>query len=320
MISPAIRCLKQQLSSTIHLVCKTEYSATVMHNPHIDKVYTLGSNWPHLMGQLKSEQYDLIIDLHKTMRSFRMRTGLKAPAISFDKKSLSHRLHMVLPAFDLAGEHVIHRIFAGLKDLRLVDDEIGMEVYIDDATEQIIERRLNDLNMQQGYTVIALGGSHPTKRVPAALAAEYISASQEHIILLGGKDTIDEAREVMDRASRYVHNGVGQYSLLESFAIVKRCGHIITGDTGLMHFAAAADRNMVVVYGSTSPAFGMYPYYGKHASGRAHYLCPDQLGCWPCSKAGRPTCPKKHMNCLHQWKAEEIISKINKEPKRNSQA
>ena len=320
MISPAIRCLKLQLKSTIHIVCKLAYSPTVVHNPHIDKVYTLDSNWNHVMEQLKSERYDLIIDLHKTIRSYRMRMGLKAPVISIHKSTIQHRLHMMVRSVDVDPRHFVHEIFAGLEDLRLVDDGLGMEVFLDEASEQKIKLQLAEINVVRDYSVIALGGSHETKRVPAALAADYINSSQENIILLGGKDAINAGREVMVRINRYVHNGIGLYTLLESFAIIKNCQRIITGDTGMMHYAASADKDIVVVYGCTSPVFGMFPYFSDHSTATSDYLQAKELSCWPCSKAGRPTCPKKHMKCLRQWRAEDIISKINKEPVRNSNA
>jgi len=311
MITPALRCLKIQLHSTLHVICKDQYAPVLMHNPHIEKIHTLQEDWKGMIGQLKNEGYDLLIDLQKTMRSYRMRGALNIPTISYNKSTVEHKLYLMLPSYDFEVIHFIDRVFSSLKALTVYNDGKGMEVKLDDASEQKVANIIKEINLIDGYTAVVIGGSHVTKRVPSDLISDYINSTSENIVLLGGKDSLNESRLIMSQLNRYVHNGVGQYSLLESFTFIKNSDLVITGDTGMMHYAASENKEMIVIYGSTSPVFGMYPYYRDEVSGTAKYLKSKQLSCWPCSKAGRPSCPKSHMNCLNQWTAQDIISLIN---------
>ena len=65
-------------------------------------------------------------------------------------------------------------------------------------------------------------------------------------------------------------------------ASIEQAQKIICNDTGLMHIAAAFQKEIHLLWGNTIPAFGMGPYASNNAY---HYEVPD-LNCRPCSKIG----------------------------------
>ena len=134
------------------------------------------------------------------------------------------------------------------------------------------------------------------------------------IVLLGGNQEIQkaEAIETIIKATegiKNIVNLVGKCSLLESAAIVKHAKVVLTGDTGLMHIAAAFHKPIISIWGNTVPEFGMYPYYPQGMD-LNKTIEVKNLPCRPCSKIGYNDCPKGHFKCIEQLEVAEIIATI----------
>ena len=78
LTTPIIRCAKIQLIGTqIHFVTKDQFKNVIINNPYIDKLFTFKNDVSELFEELKSENYDVIIDLHKNIRSYKLKFHLK---------------------------------------------------------------------------------------------------------------------------------------------------------------------------------------------------------------------------------------------------
>ena len=78
LTTPIIRCAKIQLNGTqIHFVTKDQFKNVIINNPYIDKLFTFKNDVSELFEELKSENYDVIIDLHKNIRSYKLKFHLK---------------------------------------------------------------------------------------------------------------------------------------------------------------------------------------------------------------------------------------------------
>src|SRR5687768_9064002 len=89
LTSPVIRCLKQQVpEAQIHFLVKDRFSEIVVNNPFIDKVHVLAHSWELLIEELKMEDYDYIIDLHRNKKSKRIKRALRKKSFSFYKLNI----------------------------------------------------------------------------------------------------------------------------------------------------------------------------------------------------------------------------------------
>ena len=85
LCSPVFRTLKTQKNVEVHWLTKSNFAFINEHNPFIDKIHTYSGDFKSTLAQLKSENFDLVIDLHKNLRSLRFRKSLGCPNFSFDK-------------------------------------------------------------------------------------------------------------------------------------------------------------------------------------------------------------------------------------------
>jgi len=116
------------------------------------------------------------------------------------------------------------------------------------------------------------------------------------------------ADEIIEKFQRSdVFNACGVYSIMQSAALIKHAKVVLTGDTGLMHIAAAFKKNIVSVWGNTVPAFGMFPYLNTN---QYKIFEVNDLPCRPCSKLGFDQCPKKHFKCMINQDVQGIINSI----------
>ncbi|NLE62610.1 MAG: glycosyltransferase family 9 protein, partial [Bacteroidales bacterium] len=99
--------------------------------------------------------------------------------------------------------------------------------------------------------------------------------------------------------------------LQESAFCVSKATIILSGDTGLMHIAAALNKPLITVWGNTVPAFGMFPYMPTN---KDKYLIIEnkKLLCRPCSKLGFNRCPLGHFKCMQSLSVNEIVACLNR--------
>jgi heptosyltransferase-2 len=92
----------------------------------------------------------------------------------------------------------------------------------------------------------------------------------------------------------------GETSLAEAIDLLSCADAVVSNDSGLMHVAAALNRPLVAVYGSTSPGF---------TPPLADQVEIVQLGieCSPCFER---TCRFGHYNCLRLLEPDSVIKAL----------
>lgn len=64
---------------------KDSYKTVLLSNPYITKIWSFKNTVSDVFEELDKEDFDLIVDLHKNIRSYRISRLLKKKVIRFDK-------------------------------------------------------------------------------------------------------------------------------------------------------------------------------------------------------------------------------------------
>ena len=310
LTSPVVRCLKQQLQGEveIHYITKKGYATLLEHNPFIDKVYSIEKKISEVSGSLRKEKYDYVIDLHKNLRSARVKAVVSGKKFSFDKLNVEKWMAVNLKSSSLPDIHIVQRYLDTVKDLGVINDDDGLDFFI--APDQKIAKTSLPASFQSGYIAFAIGGQHATKCLPVDKMIEICKKVELPIILLGGNEDQRVAKFIEDKLDQKIINGCGIYSIHQSASIVSQADAVITHDTGMMHIAAAFKRKIVSIWGNTIPEFGMYPYFPKNLKHYNEIVEIKELSCRPCSKIGFDKCPKGHFKCMKQISEDRVVDKV----------
>ncbi len=314
LTTPVVRCLKKQVPGcTIHFLIKPQFRSVMEHNPYIDKMHFLQQDWDAMIEELKKENFDQVIDLHHNLRTLRIKKALKLPVNSFNKLNIQKFIFTklkwnVMPK----GVHIIDRYLETVAPFGVRNDGEGMDYFIP-PQEEVPQDHI-PASHSFGFIAIVIGASFFTKKLPVYKLQELCRTINYPIILLGAKEEFAEGEEISKVDPIKVYNACGKFSLNESADLVRKSKLVIAHDTGLMHIAAALKKPVIAVWGSTTPSFGMVPYYGQRFLMRHAHPYDDvqvhKLWCRPCTKMGRHKCPQGHFKCMKKIDIQEMVRKV----------
>ena len=276
-------------------------------NPFIDKIHTLDGNMHALLQSLKVEQFDYILDLHKNLRSTRVRSSLKIMSFTVDKINLAKFLMIRFKVNRLSDKHIVDRYMETTRLFEVTNDGKGLDYFIPQEDE--IELSSLPETFRSGYIALVVGAMHATKQMPVEKMINICRELDLPVILLGGQRERVLGKEIDKQTGDRVLNTCGQYNINQSASLIRQSRVVITHDTGLMHIAAAFHKKILSVWGHTIPEFGMYPYMPDRASKIFEVV---GLPCRPCTKIGKKECPKGHFRCMNDIDYREIISTARK--------
>lgn len=141
----------------------------------------------------------------------------------------------------------------------------------------------------------------PAKRWPAAhfaALAKKLAEQDFTIWLFGSPKDHAVAEEISQLAPGLCRNLCGATSLAQAIDLLAMAELVVCNDSGLMHVAAALDRPLVTLYGSSSPGFT--PPLSDQAD-----ILSLKLDCSPCFKR---ECPLGHLDCLNKLTPEYVLA------------
>lgn len=308
LTSPVVRCLKEQYpTAKLHYLTKKSFASIVTPNPSIDEVHLWSEDNTTLFKQLKSIHFDVVIDLHKNLRTSILKSKLKVKSHTFPKLNVQKWLYVNFKVNNMPDIHIVDRYFEAVAPLSVKNDHKGLDVFIP------VEERIDVTTFFKGspYIAVAVGAQFATKRLPTSKLVEILEGVNHPLVLLGGPTDVQVGKEIVNALNRAdVINKCGELSLLQSASVVEQAKVILTHDTGLMHFASAFDTKIVSVWGNTTPQLGMYPYRPNNSSSFVVHEV-ENLKCRPCSKIGFKACPKKHFDCMEKQNTKAIVDSID---------
>ena len=144
----------------------------------------------------------------------------------------------------------------------------------------------------------------PAKRWPARHFAEVarVHAGRGYRVwLFGSERDAAVTAEVAALAGVPVADLAGRTSLDEAIDLLSLAGRVVSNDSGLMHVAAALDRPLAAVFGSSSPDFP--PPLSPNAR-----VIRLGLACSPCFQR---ECPLGHTDCLQKLDPAQVLAALD---------
>lgn len=309
LTTPVVRCLHEQLGAEVHFLTKTAFAPILAPNPYIARIFTFQKEVTEVLPELKKEGYDRVIDLHHNLRSLRVKLVLGRPVRSFDKLNFEKWLLVNLKIDRLPKVHIVQRYLATVQHLGVQDDGRGLDYFIPES-EEVVVSSLSPQLMEGRFVAFVVGAAHATKQLPVSKAVAICRELRQPVALLGGPGDRALGQAIADGAGPQVINLCGSLRLHQSASVLRQSSSVLTPDTGLMHIAAALRKPIVSVWGSTTPRFGMSPWYPTGLAINTSMEVPD-LPCHPCSKIGYAACPLGHFRCMLNQSEDEIRAALN---------
>ena len=140
----------------------------------------------------------------------------------------------------------------------------------------------------------------PAKRWPArhfAALAQRLGDTAQPVWLLGSDKDRAVGAEIVQAAHGAALNLCGRTTLEQAIDLLAGARLVVANDSGLMHVAAALDRPLLALYGSSSPAYT--PPLSRHAK-----IISLNIACSPCFQR---VCPLGHFKCLEDLTVEQVL-------------
>jgi heptosyltransferase-2 len=324
LATPLLRVLRTRFpDSQIDFLTKKECAELVRSNHNLNYTYEYDSSEGFdglraLKKRVRDENYDLIVDIHGSLRSRYVRALRSATRVVKVDKRIPERTALVrLKKNVYSGVvSVADRYIETLHEYGVTNDGKGLELHLTDETLFSMNGRMATYGLHRFEKVFGLcpGAKHGTKQWPAerfvALGSELVQRYDGAVVLFGGNSEVELNGGVARGIRKVTGDGrvidlTGTCTLMESAAAMEYVDVVVTNDTGLMHIAAAKDKPLVALFGSTVREFGFFP-----VSHSATVLEVDGLGCRPCSHIGLPECPETHFRCMLDQPVESVLRAV----------
>jgi heptosyltransferase II len=141
------------------------------------------------------------------------------------------------------------------------------------------------------------------KRWPAEYYAEVANEALKkgwQVLLFGSDKDMPVTSEINQLTQNKCIDLGGKTKLGEAIDIMSICDTVISNDSGLMHVAAALDKKLIAIFGSSDP----YHTPPMHPSAIIEYL---GLECSPCFKRECPLIAEAHLACLKRIEPSKLL-------------
>jgi len=303
LTTPVIRRLKQQLEGEveIHYLTKKAFVPLLEHNPFIHRIHAMDKTVQENIPDLLEIPFDYIIDLHQNIRSRVVKRKLEKLTFTFKKLNFEKWLLVNLGINRMPDVHVVDRYLDTIAAFGTEDDGKGLDYFLPENINLPSE-------LPTRFIAFAIGGAHIGKRMDAAKLIDIIQQLSLPVVLLGGKEDVGIADEIKVALPNVIQ-WAGVLNIHQSAQVTKQAHVVVSGDTGLMHIASAFGKNIVSLWGCTSPQLGMYPY---RAGVDSVIVEPHVRKKRPCSKLGNKCKYGKNNRCIQAIENGEVISLIEK--------
>lgn len=300
LTTPVVRNLHNN-GYKVHYLTKTNFKGLLINNPSIHKLHLSKEITNNLLKELLAENFDFIIDLHNNYRSNKVKKYLKnTPSYTVNKQNLNKALLVLTKCKSFKTTHIVSRYLDCIKPICKNIDNKGLDFYPEPATEKIENFTPNT------YITFVIGGQHSGKMMRKEKMRELCSLCPYPILLIGGPDD-KENGEFVAKGLNDTTNLTGFLNISDSAILIKQSKLVISHDTGFMHIASAFGKDIISLWGATTPELGFSPY----KPGKNSIILESKHWLRPTSKLGKQYLSKP-INFIDNVKTKDIINSILK--------
>ena len=273
---PFIEAISKRFSVPVSILVKENSKAIqfLKDNKTIDKIIILDRG-----NEIKNGEHNGIFGSYKLAKDLRK--------CNFDKIFIfnsSLRFNLIAraagikniyqyPLFQKKNQHIIKTA------KKFIEKEINLEIESDPKIKinrQLVERSKSkyQINNEEINILLGIGGSGPTKRIPAKIFIEFINlVSQKHrckFFLATGKNFEEQKilHEVLNSKYKDKCYALDNLDLSEILPVIKNCNISICNDSSFSHLSSGLGIKTIVLMADTPLLYGSY-------SPRMYPIMPD---------------------------------------------
>lgn len=304
---PVVHALRRAYpEAKLHVWVKEEFADVFAFDPAVDHVRVLEKDARRLedlvsMGA-ELETCDLLVDLHGSLRTRVLTARQRAPLLRVRGERMN-RARWVHARWSRPPRppHALERYARVLAPIGGVVEGAPRLALDPEAVRWAGDLVATKLAGRTGVG-LAPAARHFTKRWPEEHWRALIERLKERGLVCVAF-SLPREKGAMPALAQAVEAAGGLWCterLARQAALLARLRAAVTGDTGLMHVAAACGVPVVAMFGSTSPVLGFAP------AGEGHRVLCREEPCQPCTLHGREACPKGHFRCMREMKPAEV--------------
>ena len=305
--------------SRLTLLTSEGFGRVLENNPHLDEIIyhhrkETRIDLKELINQLRLQKFDLIYDIHNSLRSRWIGWQLKRHAPKpehwlIEKRTLARELQIRFRWGQFFnGKSQREQWLEPLQRHHTGTLSTKTELFPSVADKNYVKAWLNQNDLQdKPFICIGASASFPLKCWPLhnfKQLVENIIQSGVSVVLVGANGEI-ETEELAEyfRGSQNVFCAAGIFTILQSAALLEMANAVVANDTSIIHLAEAMGTPSIALFGPTVKEFGYAPMLAQ-----SRLIETDlALRCRPCSRTGKGTCKNREQQiCMYSISTQKV--------------
>ena len=272
---PFIKAISDKYSSPVDILVRENSKAEqfLMDTKYINNIHILArndlSNGKHdglfgalkLINYLKSKSFDKIFIFNSSLR-FNLIARFSGIKEIFQ-----------YPLFNKNKQHITGTAKLFLENTLNIKSFSDSNIEINKIDTELAKTKFN-INKDDLNILMGIGGSGPTKRIPAKIFIKFIekivSAKKCKFFLATGKNEDEQKilKEIINSKFRDLCISLDDLSIKDTLPVIQNCNVAVCNDTSFSHLSAALGINTITLMADTPLIYGSY-------SSKMYPIIPD---------------------------------------------
>jgi len=313
----AIRALRRKFPAgnyNISFLVGLAYKEILARNPNIDKLLVcdlkgrdagLKGFW-HLACKLRTQRFDIVIDLQNNRRSHLLAFCTCAPdRYGYANNKFGFLLNHGVKDDKSVIDPVTHQ-FRILKPLGIELRNPHLELFPTEQDSIIVKEFLKAQWLSANQRLVGINISASARWETKVWPIEHIIRLCEELgrldirVVVTGTENDSGTASILCQSVRNLKiiDACGRFTINQLACLIKECSVYISGDSAPLHIAACMDTPFVALFGPTNPQRHLPP-------ARYYAVIHRNISCSPCYKS---KC--SHRRCMKLITPEEVLKAV----------